>query len=650
MKLSVIIVNYNVKYFLEQCLISVFKAMEGIDGEVWVVDNNSADASMEMVHRLFPQVRCIENKDNVGFSKANNQAMLQSSGEYILLLNPDTVVEEDTFHKCLQYMDDHPDVGGLGVKMIDGKGQYLPESKRGLPTPEVALYKMIGLNKLFPKSRRFGKYHMGFVGENETAAVDVLAGAYMWMRKSVLDEVGLLDETFFMYGEDIDLSYRITQGGYQNVYFPETSIIHYKGESTKKMTVNYVFIFYKAMVIFARKHYKGRHARTFIFLINLAIYGRAALAVVQRMVSKSWLFVVDLILVLGGLFLIKEYWEEHIKEFDTFPDELVYIHFPYYTFLWLVSVYLSGGYRKPWSTNRIIRGVLIGSVLISAVYGLLPNHLRYSRGIIIAGSAWAMFALITVRILVQSLSQRRLSFSSEATHNVVIVGHAQERNRVRSIMDRSEVPMNFLGFVALEDEPNHGDVLGKMDRLDELCRLYDVNEVIFCARDVSNSDTMRWMKQMGSDNIHFKIVPDERYFIIGSNSKDINGELYTEEIRFALADAEIRRNKRLLDVILCLILLIPGLLIGWMNDGIIRYYQNLMQVFWGKKTWVSYDHSVSVDHLPELADGVYSTSDVRHEDSLSEEMRQKLNFFYAKNYSYESDVNRVLKALFTRIK
>lgn len=234
MELSIIIVNYNVKYFLEQCLHSVLQASMNIDPEIFVVDNNSVDGSSQLIRKKFPEIHFIENKENVGFSRANNQAIRKAKGKYILLLNPDTIVEEDTFSKIIEFMDNHADAGGLGVKMIDGKGTFLPESKRGLPTPEVAFYKMFGISKLFPNSKKFGKYHLSYLKENEIHEVDVLAGAFMLLRKETLDKIGLLDETFFMYGEDIDLSYRITLGGYKNYYFPETTIIHYKGESTKK--------------------------------------------------------------------------------------------------------------------------------------------------------------------------------------------------------------------------------------------------------------------------------------------------------------------------------------------------------------------------------------------------------------------------------
>lgn len=288
MKLSVIIVNYNVRYFLQQCLDSVQKAMQGMEGEIFVVDNCSSDDSLAMLSQRFPSVRVLANQDNPGFAKANNQAIALSSGQYVLLLNPDTLVAEDAFRLAVDYMDAHPGCGGLGVKMTDGRGCFLRESKRGLPTPMVSFCKVFGLSALFPKSRLFGRYHLGFLDENETNEVDILAGAFMMMRREALDKVGLLDETFFMYGEDIDLSYRLEAGGYRNVYFPASRILHYKGESTKKGSLNYVKVFYRAMIIFARKHYHGSFLALYLAMIHVAVFLRAALSAVAIFLRKSY--------------------------------------------------------------------------------------------------------------------------------------------------------------------------------------------------------------------------------------------------------------------------------------------------------------------------------------------------------------------------
>ena len=280
MKLSVVIVNYNVKYYLEQCLLSVFAAMENMDAEVFVVDNNSSDGSIEYLKPKFPQVVFIENQDNPGFSKANNQAIEIAKGEYILLLNPDTVIAEDTLLKVCRFMDEQPDAGGLGVKMIDGYGAFLPESKRGFPSPWNSLCKMSGIARLFPNSPIFAKYHLKYLNENEVHQVDVLSGAFMLLRKKTLEKTGFLDDAFFMYGEDIDLSYRITKAGYRNYYLPE-KIIHYKGESTKK-DLRYVKIFYEAMLIFFKKHYP-HYGRFYSCLIYFGIYLTGLLSAIKRL-------------------------------------------------------------------------------------------------------------------------------------------------------------------------------------------------------------------------------------------------------------------------------------------------------------------------------------------------------------------------------
>jgi len=282
MKLSIVVVNYNVKYFLEQCLDSVFLAIKNIDAEVFVVDNLSTDDSLEYLKPLFPDVKFIENQENVGFSRANNQAIAIARGEYILLLNPDTVIGEKSLINICRFMDENPQAGALGVKMLDGYGRFLPESKRGFPSPWNSFCKMLGLSKLFPYSRRFGGYHLKYLDKNDLHTVNILAGAFMMVRKEAIEKAGYLDEHFFMYGEDIDWSYRIAHSGYENYYYPEP-IIHYKGESTKK-DIKYVKHFYEAMLIFFNKHYP--HSNRFIKLaIRLAIVAYGTVSAFQKIMK-----------------------------------------------------------------------------------------------------------------------------------------------------------------------------------------------------------------------------------------------------------------------------------------------------------------------------------------------------------------------------
>jgi GT2 family glycosyltransferase len=258
MELSVIIVNYNVKFFLEQCLHAVHRAIAALQAEIIVVDNHSTDGSVEYLQPLFPQVKFVSPGQNLGFGKANNLALNQASGRYILFLNPDTIIPEDCFVKCIQFFEASHNAGAIGVRMLDGSGIFLPESKRSFPTTAAAFYKLMGLSSLFPRSPRFNQYALGYLDDQHDHRVEVLAGAFMMIRKAVLDKSGGFDENFFMYGEDIDLSYRLEQAGYENWYYSGTSIIHFKGESLKKWSSNHVKVFYEAMMVFVRKHYGSK--------------------------------------------------------------------------------------------------------------------------------------------------------------------------------------------------------------------------------------------------------------------------------------------------------------------------------------------------------------------------------------------------------
>lgn len=277
MTLSIIIVNYNVKYFLEQCLCSVKKAILKIDAEVFVVDNNSWDGSLDYLEPKFPFVKFIINKENVGFSKANNKALTYATGKYILFLNPDTILAEDCFEKCISFVDLHEDAGAIGVKMIDGNGKYLKESKRGFPSPWVAFCKLSGLTSLFPRSKIFARYYLSNLSAKNNQIIDSISGAFLFARKEALDKTGGFDEQFFMYAEDIDLSYRIQQAGYKNYYLSETTIIHFKGESTKK-DFHYIKLFYKAMSQFAKKYFRSNSSFIFSAVIEFAVWIRAGVA------------------------------------------------------------------------------------------------------------------------------------------------------------------------------------------------------------------------------------------------------------------------------------------------------------------------------------------------------------------------------------
>ena len=280
MQLSVIIVNYNVRYFLAHCLASVSDAIYGMEAEVIVVDNCSCDGSLDYLKEKFPAVHFIANTENTGFAKANNLALAQASGDFVLYLNPDTLVSDSAIKRCLAFFESNDEVGALGVKMVDGSGRFLPESKRAFPSPLVSFYKLCGLTKLFPASRHFGKYSLGYLNENLIHEVEVLAGAFMMARTELLRASKGFDERYFMYGEDIDLSYCLQKTGYKNYYLGNVSIIHFKGESAQKGSVNHLKNFYTAMILFVDKYYKGWTGMIYRGFLKTAIAGRYMMSVI----------------------------------------------------------------------------------------------------------------------------------------------------------------------------------------------------------------------------------------------------------------------------------------------------------------------------------------------------------------------------------
>jgi len=649
LKISIIIVNYNVRYFLQQCLQSVKKAIEGVDAEIFVVDNISEDGSVEMVQELFPEVKLIANSENVGFSKANNQAIRLAKGEYILLLNPDTIVEEDTIKKVCAFMDAHNDAGGLGVHMIDGKGNFLPESKRGLPTPLVAFYKIFGLSNLFPKSKKFGKYHLGFLDKDKTHEVDVLSGAFMLLRKSTLDKVGLLDEDYFMYGEDIDLSYRITEGGYKNYYFPDTHIIHYKGESTKKSSVNYVFVFYRAMVIFAKKHFAPRRAALFSFLINIAIWMRAGIALLQQVVKRIWLPLVDAIVIYSGIILIKNYWEYTVKDVH-YPDFFMHIILPIYILIWLLSAYLGGGYDKPIRISRMIRGLLTGTVVILVIYALLPENYRFSRALILLGTAWASFSITLLRVILHLSKLTGFQLADSIRKRMLIVGDSAESQRVLSLLMISGTNSNFVGYVTESENKNDQESsmqnfhLGDLKVLPDLINMYEINEVIFCGKNISSSTIIQQMLNMGNQDVEYKIAPTESLFIIGSNSINDKSDFYLIDVPI-LNNPVNKRNKKIFDLATSFVLLALSPILIWPTNNKSKYFSNIFKVIIGKLSWVGYNDSQN-KRKKGIRVGVFSPSEMLAEVPSDSAVTDRLNALYAKEYKVFNDLRIVIKGLF----
>ena len=629
--LSIIIVNYNVKHFLELSLQSVARACEGLETETFVVDNASSDDSVEMVKTKFPWVNLIVSNENLGFSKGNNLALQKVTGKYILLLNPDTVVGEDTFKRCIDFMENHSNAGAIGIKMIDGTGEFLPESKRGFPSPDVAFYKAFGLSRIFPRSKKFNQYHLGYLNKDNNHKIDVLSGAFMFIRKEALDKAGLLDEAFFMYGEDIDLSYRIKQAGFENYYLAEPEIVHYKGESTKKGSLNYVKVFYQAMIIFVKKHFKGGKAKLLVGLLQLAIFFRALLTLLSNLLKKLTWPIIDTVLLLIGLYLIKDYWQYVTGK--TYNQLYTQFNIPLYTIVWVLSIFFSGGYDKPVRLFKIIRGIVIGTIVISAIYGFLPEQFRASRAMIPIGALWSAVFLLGSRFAWQFIRHGNFDVSGSEGKRLIIVGNEEEVSRTLQLMNRVKAGDEFVGFVS-EKPSTSNDYLGNVSELIHIADTFNIDEIIFCAKDVLHKNVMEWMQRLGT-KVSYKIVPEKSDSIIGSNSKNTSGDLYALDIHYNLNTYMSKRNKRVFDILSSLVLLFSLPLNIWFVNRKMSFIGNIFQVLFGRKTWVGY--SPQKNSLPTIKNNVVPAYR-QHIKDIKTDHIEKLNLLYAKEYRTSLDL------------
>ena len=632
MKVSVIIVSYNVYPFLDNCLRSVIQSIKGIEHEIIVVDNASVDRTPQLLRQHFPQVTLVENEINVGFAKANNQGIAIAHGEYILLLNPDTILSENTIEACVHFMHDHPGTGAVGVKMIDGSGKFLPESKRGLPTLRASFMKMTGLYKLAPNSSFWNSYYHGESKENETAQIEVLTGAFMFIRTSALVKAGLLDEDFFMYGEDIDLSYRITKAGYDIYYLPTTSIIHYKGESTKKASLNYLLTFYNAMLIFTQKHPEFSGQR---ILIRMAIYLHGFLRLVRQFVASAWPVLVDALLAYGSFFLVSLIWSRYYYENPAyFNPSFYYLNIPLYVCIMLSGLFFNGAYDQPYESRRSWMGFLTGVILIFTIYAFLPVEYRTSRMVIALGSL--LFGILLALTRLKKTSTRH---SAVVVRKALIVGGKEEAARIKELINRSSDHIEVIGTVSPHDhDPDDSEVMGRISHLEDIVRVHGAKEIIFSAQDVPFSLLTGSMSRLGP-GYRYMLAASTTMNIVGSMNKDTEGETYGLRINFKLSHPSTRRSKRIFDFLSAVFLFILSPILLFFVREKRRMMQHILQVIGGFKTWISYNPlDPTIYSLPPLKKGILHPAYLEHGPNDLIRL-EHIHYVYARDYHWTTDMS-----------
>jgi len=432
-------------------------------------------------------------------------------------------------------------------------------------------------------------------------------------------------------------------GGYKNYYYPETTIIHYKGESTKKGSLNYVKVFYNAMIIFARKHFSGGKASAFSLLIHLAIYFRAFLSIVKRALEKIYLPVLDAAAIFAGYLFLTSYWENIRFEPGYYPAEFLQIVVPVYILFWLFGILFSGGYKKPVNLYKISRGILWGSISILLVYSLVDERFRFSRALILLGSFWAVFVLLFIRILFHWLKLKGFRLDIKKTKKIAIVGHSLEAKRVKKLLEATQIQSELAGFIALDNTDKGKNYIGELNQLTEIIRINRIDEIVFCAENISSAQIIRAMLDLTQLDIDYKIAPPESVSIIGSNSIHTAGDLYVVNVN-AISKSSNRRKKRIFDIEIAIIILIFSPVLIWFFKQKSKFISNIFSASAGKKSWIGYiPEKGTFENLPQLKNGVLNPGDMFSELSLDTEKQSQLNMLYAKDYSLLTDFEILFK-------
>lgn len=660
MKLSVIIVNYNVRAFLENCLLSVQRACESIQNEILVVDNASDDGSVEMVKQKFPQVKLLINENNIGFAAANNRAIVESQGEYILLLNPDTILQEDTLRVMTNLFNKSPDVGLAGCKILNPDGTLQLACRRSFPTPWIAFTKITGLNVVFPKSKIFGKYNLAYLSPDEIHEVDAVSGSFMFVRREVIRQVGELDEQFFMYGEDLDWCYRIKTAGWKIFYVPSTQIIHFKGESVRRSDIDEIKVFHQAM-----RHFVNKHFRYGIFsevILHLGIAIREWGIFIIRISKHLRAILFDYLLINISIFLAEYLWFGKI------------FHFPSYAYSALLTVpgiilisimYKLGIYSKhKLSIIPTVYSVIIGYIILSALTFFFKQYgfSRMVTGIsgmmnIILLPGWRIIA----RILLRSPQHRKKSLFGRRTLIVGVEKSGEEL--LRRIRSRVGDGYEVVGFVDVTrkhigEKVAGVEILGSIDNIGKVIEENKASEVIFSTDNLSYTNILSVIGRSRNRSVNFRLVPSSMDVIIGKTHIDELDDIPLVDIDYNINHPLNRIFKRMFDIGCSLIMIItiyPLILIQKKSGKLLRRFSgsllSLPKVLRGEMSMVGpprYSPILSKNIVSPTSIycgkvGLTSLMQLNYHDDLTLEEIEKYNLYYAKNQSIILDVEILLK-------
>jgi GT2 family glycosyltransferase/lipopolysaccharide/colanic/teichoic acid biosynthesis glycosyltransferase len=655
-EVSVIIVNYNVRDFLHQSLLSLQKALKGVRSEIIVVDNASDDDSPGMVRQRFPHVRLILNSANLGFARANNVALHRAHGRFLLLINPDTIVQEDTVKVMLRFFKTHPECGLAGCKILNPDGSFQPSCRRGFPTPWVALTKMFGLSRLFPSTKLFGKYNLTYLSIDETYPVDAVSGSFMMVRKEAVKRAGGLDEDFFMYGEDIDWCYRIRKAGWQVYYVHSTQIIHYKGESTKRSDLDEIKTFYKAMHLFVEKHF--RYPSFFSFLLRLSIALASFAAFVRWLLRPLNVAVIDYACVIASLLLAEYTRRGTILQYPSYAYPIVFI-LP--AVIVIAALYAAGVYtRRRMSISRSFVAVALGYIIISALTAFFKNY-AFSRWIVGISGILCVFLIpgwrLLLRFIGKSAIHGRGTLSGKRT---LIVGTGRDARellkKLRTTVGKGYEVVGFIGNThkQIGRTVDGIPIVGTIDNVGKMISEEKISDVIFAPHAFSYKQILSVIGRSREWTVNFHLVPTTMEVIVGKATVDTLDDLPLVQIAYNISKPSHQFAKRAFDIALSGLLLavvypifklssraraksengflsgLPSVLNGTMSlvgppageSGIAN--RNGEPLFLGKP-------------------GLSGLAQLQHGRRITEQEIDQYNLYYARNQSFLLDVEVLLK-------
>ncbi len=672
--ISIIIVNYNVKEYLSNLLHSIEKAKDRLNIEIFVVDNASLDGSKELIPSKFPYIKYIYNQENLGFGKANNQAIKLANGKYTLLINPDTLVSEDTLIKMYEHMEAKSEVAASGCKILNSDGSFAPESRRSIPTIRSAASKVLGLSSIFPKSKVFAGYYLGWLDENEQAYIPVLSGSFMFFRTGVLKELNGFDERFFMYGEDIDLCYRVTNFGYKISYYPETSIIHYKGESTKKGDLKYVKLFNKANYQFFQKHFTSRYSWLFKSLIYLAISFRGLTSFILTKSKKARLAFFDILILNISLIAAYVIRFSFTQELDEKLNSLQSLEF-----LW-VNVLLSGLYvifaigfvsdRREESISESLRNNFLSFVGVVSLTFFI-RELAFSRIVLAISFLFSSILLSALRLyrINQTKQLKGGSGKFKKTRLVIVGGEKATQNLMSKINVRTDWHYEVVGVVSSSATEPTGKTLGSINQLNEIVKSYSIDQVFFIQTEVSYKAMLEQISNLRKEELIFKIVPESMNYILGKSNIE-----YIDSVPVVLFNLPYQQTinkiiKRFFDIALALPLTILFWIISIPNrafqrnekneEGDLIYYTplknakiaNCFQLFKsilvGSFSFVGSPIFSEFDPVYRYKKGVMGLAQLNDQRINSAEDQERFELNYLQNYSIWMDIDILMKSFFS---